>query len=184
MVELFGLWMPIAASTVALFFASFVAWVVIGHHNPDWQELPNEAETAGRIKNCDLPVGRYIFPCARTKADMENASKQELIANGPWGTINIWSGQPSMGRNMALTFMFYLVANIFIAYLATLALEPGAGFSQVFQVTGTAAILAHCFAFMPNAIWFGVPKRAIVMDVLDGIVYGLLTGAIFGGLWP
>jgi hypothetical protein len=51
-------------------------------------------------------------------------------------------------------------------------------------VTGTAAILAHCFAFMPNNIWFGTPKRAILMDVLDGVVYGLITGAVFGALWP
>jgi hypothetical protein len=37
---------------------------------------------------------------------------------------------------------------------------------------------------MPNNIWFGTPKRAILMDVLDGVVYGLITGAVFGALWP
>lgn len=88
------------------------------------------------------------------------------------------------GKNLGLTFVFYLVTAVFVGYLGTLALKPGAGFSKVFQVTGTAAILAHCFAFMPNNIWFGTPKRAILMDVLDGVVYGLITGAVFGALWP
>lgn len=85
---------------------------------------------------------------------------------------------------MGLTFFFYFVTAVFIAYLGTLALEPGAGFSKVFQVIGTAAIPAHCFAFMPNNIWFGTPRRGILLDVLDGIVYSIITGVIFGAMWP
>ena len=115
---------------------------------------------------------------------MENETKKALVASGPWGTINVWRGAPNMGRNLALTFLFYFVTAVFVGYLGTLALEPGAGFSKVFQVTGTAAILAHCFAFMPNNVWFGTPKRGVLMDVLDGGVYSLITGAIFGAMWP
>jgi hypothetical protein len=32
-----------------------------------------------------------------------------------------------------------------------------------------------------NAIWF---RRKILGDVIDGIAYGLITGAIFAFLWP
>jgi hypothetical protein len=184
MSELLALWMPILVSAVGIFFASFVSWVIIGHHNPDWAVLPDEDENVKRLGELHLPPGRYLFPCARTKEDMEDETKKALIASGPWGTINVWSGAPHMEKNMGLTFVFYLVTAVFVGYLGTLALKPGAGFSKVFRVTGTAAILAHCFAFMPNNIWFGTPKRAILMDVLDGVVYGLITGAVFGALWP
>ena len=182
--ELIALWLPILVSAIAVFFASFVAWVIIGHHNPDWQELPDESGTVAKLKECGVPTGRYLFPCARTKEDMEKEGKQELISNGPWGTINLWPAAPNMGRNLGLSFLFYFVTSFFIAYIATLALEPGAGFSPVFQVTGTSGILAYCFAIMPNAIWFGAPKRSVVMETLDGIVYALVTAAVFGLMWP
>lgn len=184
MSELIALWVPILVSAVAIFFASFVSWVVIGHHNPDWAALPNQAEKIKELGALNLPTGRYVFPCVRTKEEMEDEATKAAVENGPWGTINLWGGAPNMGRNLGLTFLFYFVTAVFIAYLGTLALDPGAGFSKVFQVTGTASVLAHCFAFMPNNIWFAAPRRAILMDVLDGIVYSLITGAIFGVMWP
>jgi len=85
---------------------------------------------------------------------------------------------------MGLTLVCYLVTAAFVACPGTLALEPGAGSSKVFQVTGTAAILAYCFAFISNNIWFGTPKHAILMDVLDGVVYSPITGAVFGVMRP
>ena len=52
------------------------------------------------------------------------------------------------------------------------------------KMAGTAGILAYCFSFIPNALWFGAYKRTIVAGVIDGGVYGLITGAVFGWLWP
>ena len=37
---------------------------------------------------------------------------------------------------------------------------------------------------MPGMVWMGAYGRAIVMSVIDGVVYGLITGAVFAGLWP
>ena len=75
------------------------------------------------------------------------------------------------------------MTSFFIAYLGTLALEPGADFLKVFQVTGTAGILAYAFGFVPNAIWFGTHCRPLLMDIIDGVCFGLITGAVFGMLW-
>ncbi|MCX7389024.1 MAG: hypothetical protein DWI22_09475 [Planctomycetota bacterium] len=75
-------------------------------------------------------------------------------------------------------------ANFLIAYLATLALEPGATFSKVFQVTGTSEILAYPLGNVPNTIWFGTHHRAILMDLIDGVFFGLITGLIFAAFWP
>jgi hypothetical protein len=184
MSELAGLWLPILTSAVAVFIASFLAWVVIGHHTPDWQELPEESGTMEFLQKSGIRPGQYLFPLARTKGQMADPAKQQRMASGPWGTVNIWARPVNMGRNLLQTFTFYLVTSFFIAYLGTLALDPGAGFSRVFQVTGTAGILAYAFGIVPNAIWFGTHLRALLMDIFDGVSFGLITGVVFALLWP
>lgn len=185
MSELAGLWIPIVVSALAVFIASFVAWVVIGHHKPDWRELPEEEATVELLQKSGVGPGLYRFPGANTKSTGENEeSRQHRMNTGPWGTVNIWARQPSLGRNLLQSFTFYLVTSVLVAYLGTLALDPGAGFWKVFQLTGTSAILAYAFGGIPNAIWFGSHLRPALMDVIDGLCFGILTGAIFGILWP
>lgn len=183
--ELASLWIPIVVSAVVVFVASFIAWSTLGHHVPDWKELPEEEATIEHLQKSGISPGQYLFPGRSPKArrDIEE-SREQRMNSGPWGTVHIWTRQPSVGRNLLQLFVFYLITSVFVAYLATLALEPGAKFSPVFQVTGTSAILAYAFGGIPNAIWFGSRFRAALMDVLDGIAYGLLTGIIFGMLWP
>lgn len=182
--ELAALWLPILLSGIAVFFASFLAWVVIGHHTPDWNEIPDEGEVVDFIRAQGLRPGQYMFPMARTKEAMNNESRRQRIVSGPWGTLNIWSQQANMARNLLQTFTLYLVTSFFIAYLATLALEPGATFSRVFQVTGTAGILAYAFGHVPNSIWFGTHRRPMLMDLIDGVSFGLITGLVFATFWP
>lgn len=184
MSELASLWLPILVSAVAVFFASFLAWVVIGHHSPDWKELPDERGTSDFLQKSGIKPGLYIFPMCRTKDQMVDEGKQQRLASGPWGTVNIWTRQVNMGRNLLQSFTFYLVTSIFVAYVGTLAFDRGAGFSKVFQLTGTAGIMAYAFGVVPNAIWFGTHLRPLLMDILDGVCFGLITGLIFASLWP
>ena len=37
---------------------------------------------------------------------------------------------------------------------------------------------------LPNAIWFGTHRRPMLMDVVDGVCFGLITGLIFAAFWP
>jgi hypothetical protein len=82
------------------------------------------------------------------------------------------------------TFIVYLVVSSLIAYLTRVALPGAADFRKVFQIAGTAGILAYCFSCIPNALWFGSYKRTIVATFVDGIVYGCMTGVIFAKFWP
>ena len=91
---------------------------------------------------------------------------------------------PTMGGKMVATFIVYLVVSTLIAYLTRVALPGTAPFARVFQVAATAGILAYCFSFLPSAIWWGSYKRTIVANVIDGIIYGAITGAIFAWRWP
>ena len=55
---------------------------------------------------------------------------------------------------------------------------------KVFQFTGTAGIMAYCFASIPMDICFGKPLRNVLACLADGVAYGLITGAIFAAMWP
>ena len=78
----------------------------------------------------------------------------------------------------------YSTVAVVIAYLTRVALPGATPFAKVFQVAATAGILAYCFSFIPNAIWWGSYKRTIVANFIDGIIYGAITGAIFAWRWP
>lgn len=40
MITVFSLWLTIVLSAVAVFYASFVAWMILPHHKADWNGLP------------------------------------------------------------------------------------------------------------------------------------------------
>jgi hypothetical protein len=181
---LLDLWLPIALSAVAVFFASFLAWAVLPHHKPDFHTFKEPDAVKDTVKSLGIPPGQYMFPCfGDDPVKMKDPAFKKAWMAGPHGVLHIWASPPNMGRNLSLTFLFFLVASIFVAYLSHLALGPADGFRRVFRVTGTAAVMAYAMAFIPNAIWFGRTLRSVVMDIVDGVAYGLLTGIIFGLLW-
>ena len=182
--ELLGLWLPTVLSSVVVFIASFIAWTISPHHKPDWKRISNEDDFLEKVRSATIAPGQYIFPCCEDWSELKDPDKKARYEAGPHGILNLWPAAPNMPRNMFLTYLFFLVTGVFVGYITSLALDPGAAFVDVFQVAGTAGILAYCFAFMPNAIWFGKPLRAVVMDILDGLAYGLLTGIVFGWFWP
>jgi hypothetical protein len=179
--SLLSLWLPILLSGIALFFASFAAWMILPHHKKEWIGLPNEDAVMRELSSDNLPPGQYCFPYAATPADMKSETYKAKMQAGPRGTITLWKAPPNMGVNMLCTVLFFLVANFVIAYLAAMVLPPGEDRMRVFRFVGTAGVLTYGTANILNGIWFG---RKMVSDIVDGVVYGLITGAIFALLWP
>ncbi len=181
MVELTSLWLPMVLSGAALFIVSFFAWTVLPHHKKDWIKLPDEDGFQSAVRDLNLSPGNYSFPFCEGHEDMKSEEFKRRFAEGPSGTISVWSGPPQMGKNMVCTFLFFLAASFCLAYLATLGVAPGAEFMRVFRFIGTAGILTYSAAGIPNAIWF---QQKILGNVLDGVAYGLITGLIFAAMWP
>ena len=136
------------------------------------------------MRKLGIGPGNYVFPDFRGREAMKSERVTKLLEEGPVGHLSGWPTPLTMGGKMAGTFVVYLVVSILIAYVTRVAVPGAAPFRQVFQITGTAGILAYCFSFIPNALWFGAYKRTIVAGVIDGGVYGLITGAVLGWLWP
>jgi hypothetical protein len=180
-IDAWSLWLPILVSGVALFFASWAAWMVLPHHKGEWKGLPNEQAVMDTLKNSGVQPGQYNFPHCASSADWKNEEFKARMKAGPSGNLIVFPGMCSMGRNMFCTWIFFTVVSFVIAYLAGLAMAPGADFMKVFQFVGTAGIVIYGSANILNGIWFG---RKMIADIVDGIAYGLITGWIFAWLWP
>lgn len=185
------LWLPILASAAAVWLASSLAWMVIGHHKNDWKTIPDENKFIDALERMSIPAGTYGFPEFRRAKGLSKDEKMALWENmqkRPMGLLRVW-GPINMGRNMVLTFLIYLLTSTLIAYLAWNAL-PHAGdavrpaFAKIMQVVGTAGVLAYCIASLPNDIWFQRSLREVITHTIDGIALGLITGAVFAWLWP
>jgi len=179
---LFSIWIlvGIVVATLVCHTASFLAWVVLPHHRPDWKKLQIEDEFQEFITKNGIGPGQYMFPCYENPEDMQSQEFKDKMEKGPWGTMIVWKECPNMGKNIALTILFFFVVNFILAYIGTIAYEAGAPFMKVFRLISTAGILAFSAAGIQNAIWF---RRRILMDVLDGVVYGILSGLILAGFW-
>lgn len=179
-----GLWLPILLSAAAVWVASAVVWMALPHHQDDWKGLPDEAGFVAAIRSLNIPPGVYGFPHFGTRKEACTPEAQEKWKEGPSGQLNVWKPMGGMGKNMVLSFLVYLVVSVLVGYIGAAALPPGAGFAKVMQVLGTASVLAYTIAILPGGIWFQANPRALAMCVIDGIAYGLITGAVFGALWP
>jgi hypothetical protein len=182
---LIHLWLPIVASAAAVWMASAIAWTALPHHKGDHKRLPDEAGFTAALRPLKLAPGNYLFPYCEHNAQRKDPEFVKRFTEGPTGIISLWGPMNmNMGRNMGLSFLVYLVVSVLIGYLGAATLKPGADHAHVFQVLGTAGVLGYSFAFLPGGIWFGQYPRAMVMGVLDGIAYGLITGGVFALLWP
>ena len=176
-----ALWLPIVVSGIVLFFASWAAWMLLPHHKADWKGLPNELAFETMVRDAGIAPGQYMFPHCPTPEEWKSEAFHARLKAGPNGLLFVWKPGGGMGLNMLLTFLLFTAISFVIAYLAGMVIPPGADRWFVFRFVGTAAILVYATSGLLNAIWF---RRKITGDILDGIVYGLLTGAAFALLWP
>lgn len=51
-------------------------------------------------------------------------------------------------------------------------------------VASPIAMLAYGVSHVQDSIWKGLSWSITVKFIVDGVIYGLVTGAIFGWLWP
>ena len=181
---LLPLWLPILLSAAAVWIVSIIFGMALPHHKRDFIGLPDEDGFMDYIRGSGIKPGNYLFPDFRDPKSMKSEKVQKALKEGPVGHLSVWQTPVTMGGKMVATFIVYLVVSTLIAYLTRVALPGPAEFAKVFQIAATAGILAYSFSFIPNALWFGAYRRTIIASFIDGIVYGLITGAIFAWRWP
>ena len=184
MVSLAALWLPIVVAAVSVFVASSIMHMVLPYHRSDYQQLPDEDKILATLRSTALKRGLYVFPFC-THKDMKSPAAIEMYKQGPVGFLTILpSGPPAMPKFLIQWFVYCLLIGFFVAYLAGRTVAPGAHYLAVFRVAGTAAFLAYGLGHLSNGIWKGQTWGATIKEVIDGLVYGLLTAGTFGWLWP
>ncbi len=184
MVSLAALWLPILLSAVIVFVASSVMHMVLPYHRNDYSQLPDEDKILAVLRAAALKRGLYVFPYC-THKDMKSPAVLEKQKQGPVGFLTIVpSGPPAMPKFLIQWFVFCLVIGFFVAYLAAHTLALGTHYLEVFRVVGTAAFLAYGLGNLSNGIWKGQKWSVTIKEVIDGLVFGLLTAGTFGWLWP
>lgn len=182
-VLLSSLWLPIVISAVVVFFASAIAWMALPHHRSDWSKLPDEESARSALKG--VAPGGYTVPHAATPDDRKTEAWQKKAKEGPLAFVSVIpASSMNMGKSLGLWFTHCVVVSIFVAYVTGHAVGTGGEYLKVFQIAGTVAFLAYSAAHVPGAIWMGHEWSRTVKDVIDGLVYGLLTAGVFGWLWP
>jgi len=184
MAFLAALWLPILLSAVIVFVASFIMHMVLPYHRNDYSQLPDEDKILPVLRAAALKRGLYIFPFC-THKDMKSPAMIEKQKQGPVGFLTIFpSGPPAMPKFLTQWFVYCLLIGFFVAYLAAHTVAPGTHYLAVFRVVGTAAFLAYGLGHLSNGIWKGQTWSVTIKEVIDGLIYGLLTAGTFGWLWP
>lgn len=182
-VALLSLWLPILLSAVAVFIASALIWTVVQWHNADWHKLPDEAAARQVLK--EVAPGDYMVPYAADGRARQTPEWEEKYKEGPAVMMTVLPhGSMGMGKQFVQWIVYCLIISLLVGYVAAASLPAGTEYLKVFQVTATTAWLAYAGAAAAGAIWFGHGWGRTVKDIIDGLVYGLLTAGFFGWLWP
>jgi hypothetical protein len=182
-VALSSLWLPILLSAITVFVVSGLFWTVIQHHNSDWRKLPDEEIARQALKG--VPPGEYTIPHAADGKARQSPEWQEKFKEGPAAMMTVLPhGSMAMGKQFIQWIVYCLIISLLVGYVAAASLPAGTEYLKVFQITATTAWLAYAGGAAAGSIWFGHGWIGTVKDIIDGLVYGLLTAGMFGWLWP
>lgn len=185
MVQLTSLWLPILLSAVAVFLVSSIIHMATPWHNADYPRLPNEAAVADALRPLAIPPGDYMMPRAGSGKEMSSPEFMEKMQRGPVMVLTVLPNGPmAMGKSLGLWFLYAVVVSLFAAYLAGATLPAGTAYLAVFRVAGTTAFVGYALALWQMTIWYRRSTGTTLRSTVDGLVYGLVTGGVFGWLWP
>lgn len=178
-----SLWLPILLSAVAVFVVSSLIWTVIQWHNSDWKKLPDEEGARQALKG--TPAGQYTVPHAADSKARQDPEWLRKAKEGPAVMMVVWAGDPiKMGKQLVQWFIYCLVISALLGWVASVILDRGESFAMVFHSVAIIGTLTYSGGHAMGAIWFGHTWSRTIKDIVDGFIYALVTGAIFGWLWP
>jgi hypothetical protein len=185
MVPVMSLWAPILVSAVIVFLVSALFHMVLPLHKNDVRRVPNEDAALEALRRLNIPPGEYVAPMPGPGEKMNSPAFIDRMKKGPLVIMNLAPGAPmSMGKPLGLWFVYLVVVSIFAAYIAGRALGPGAHYLQAFRFAGCTAFVGYSLALAQDSIWWRKSWTTTIKNMIDGLVYGLLTAGTFGWLWP
>jgi hypothetical protein len=185
MTTIAALWLPILLSAVVVFIASSIIHIGPLWHRNEMPALPDQDRLMDAMRPFGLKPGEYMLPRAKDMKDCNTPEFVEKLKRGPVVVMTVVpSGPFNMGRPLVQWFIFTLAVGVLVAYVAGATLPAGTDYLGVFRVAGATAFIAYAAGLWQQSIWYNRPWSTTLKLTLDGLIYGLLTGGVFGWLWP
>ncbi|MDQ6737203.1 MAG: hypothetical protein M3Z30_05850 [Gemmatimonadota bacterium] len=185
MTPLSALWLPILVSAVFVFVASSIIHMALPWHKSDYQAVPKESEVTHALRPFGIPPGDYMLPRPAQRGDFKSPEYAERVKLGPNIVMTVLpNGQWQMGSTMAKWFVYCFVVSFLAAAVATSALDGRLEPHAAFHFAAITAFIGYSLALWQMAIWYGRSLATTIKGTIDGVVYGLITGATFMWLWP
>lgn len=185
MVSIVTLAIPILVAAILVFIASSILHMVLPFHRNDLRAVPDQDAVQEALRRFDIPPGDYMIPHGGSMSAMKDPVFVEKLARGPVALFTVLpSGPPNMARPLTFWFLYSLLVSVFAAYVAGRAAGPGAHYLAVFRFAGVTAFAGYSLALMQQSIWGGRGWGSTLRSMFDGLLYALLTGGVFGWLWP
>ncbi len=185
MVGLWSLWLPILLSSVVVFVVSSIIHMMTPWHKDDYAKAPDEGKLMDALRPMGIPPGDYMIPKPSSRQEASSPEFKDKLKKGPVIMMTVMpSGPVTMWRSMVKWFVYLVVVSVFAAYIASRALPAGAGHPPVLRFAGATAFIGYSLALWQTSIWYGRPWRTTLRITVDGLIYAVLTGLVFGWLWP
>jgi hypothetical protein len=185
MVTVVSLWMPVLISAVLVFLASWLVHMLLKYHKNDFKKMPNEDAVMDALRKFNIPQGEYCVPRADSMKAMKEPAFIDKLNKGPVFLITIMPNGPfKMGKSLSLWFVYCLVVSVFAAYVTGRAIPAGSEYLTAFRFAGTVAFAGYTLALWQDVIWYYRTPSTAIKHTIDGLIYGCVTGGVFGWLWP
>ena len=185
MTPLAALWLPIVVSAVVIFIVSSVIHTVMPWHKGDFDAVPDEDAFSNAVRPMNIPPGDYITPKCNSMKEMGSPEFKAKMERGP---VMLFTVMPkpdgSMTAMFVQWFIYLLVVAVFAAYVAGVALAPGAGRHAIWRFTGTTALAAFFLGSPPISIWYHRKWSTTWKQLFDSLIYAAITAVVFGMMWP
>lgn len=180
-----SLWLPVVATAVFIFVASSLIHMVFKWHNSDYGKLGNEDQVRDAIRAGSPTPGQYITPHCVDMKEMGSEAMTKKYLDGPIAFITIKkNGPPTIGTALILWFLFSLLVACIAACVACQAFGIKADPRQAGHLVGVLSFMTYAGGSVCLGIWMAKPWGSVAKDVLDALIYGVISGLTFMWLWP
>ena len=126
------------------------------------------------------PTGEKSYVVKYRAGSGRNAPTRRVTL-GPVGKLTLRRpGAMSVGPML----MQWFLLNLVVAFVAAFAAIGAGDGHHAAHIAGLATLLAYGAGAVSEAIWMGKPWAATFKDLLDALIYAVVTAAVFMWFWP
>jgi len=185
MTSVLTLWLPILLSAVAVFILSSIIHMLSPWHKNDYGRVPSEDALRSCLAPLAIPPGDYMVPRPESRDDMKSPEFAEKMRTGPNLIMTVLpTGAWSMTTNLIQWFLYLILVGMFAGWVAGSALPAGADDFLVGHFVAITAFIGYTLALWQMSIWYHRSWGTTIKATFDGLIYALITAAIFCWLWP